>query len=213
MGVMIDRAMERGSAERNCPLQFDRIEFGGDAYHEIVSSEKLREVLSYLLRTGRYRRFAGKTAGSNVYMDIKGRKPVFKHARSLIERNSIYASIRRYGDKLNPEFDRKTCLETAQCFFQMPEDGREKYRVAYGGRETFAFPMSNKNILGLYSQCISARQTAGKISGAFRGEEAPAAHLEGKEAPDILFQCLLLDDIKYKEREGILYADLCTIYC
>ena len=73
----IDRAMEREIAKGSCPLRFIRIEFGDSPYQEIASREKLLEVLSYLLRTGDYGRFAGKGTGNNVYMDIKGRKPLF----------------------------------------------------------------------------------------------------------------------------------------
>ena len=73
----IDQAMEREIAKGSCPLRFVKIEFGDSPYQEIASKEKLLEVLSYLLRTGDYSRFAGKGTGNNVYMDIKGRKPVF----------------------------------------------------------------------------------------------------------------------------------------
>ena len=46
----IDRAMEREIAKGSCPLRFVKIEFGDAPYQEIVSREKLLEVLSYLLR-------------------------------------------------------------------------------------------------------------------------------------------------------------------
>ena len=66
----IDRTMEREIAKGSCPLKFVGIEFGDSPYQEIASKEKLLEVLSYLLRTGDYGRFAGKGTGNNVYMDI-----------------------------------------------------------------------------------------------------------------------------------------------
>ena len=43
----------------------------------------------------------------------------------------------------------------------------------------------------------------------FSGKEQGIASLENVR--DVLFQCLLFDTIKYEE--GVLYADLCTIYC
>ena len=85
----IDWVMEREIAKGSCPLRFVRIEFGSSPYQEIASREKLLEVLSYLLRTGDYGRFAGKGTGNNVYMDIKGRKPAFKRTRSFIDRNTL----------------------------------------------------------------------------------------------------------------------------
>ena len=44
-----------------CPLKLDHIEFGDYSYKEITSKEKLLEVLSYLLRIGDFKQYAGKT--------------------------------------------------------------------------------------------------------------------------------------------------------
>ena len=209
----IDRVMEREIAKGSCPLRFVRIEFGSSPYQEIASREKLLEVLSYLLRTGDYGRFAGKGTGNNVYMDIKGRKPAFKRTRSFIDRNTLFSTIRRYGKKIKPDFDGHTYLETVQCFFKLPDGEQEKYRVTYYGQETFVFPMSDKYILGLYTHCISARRAelAGMdIPGTgFSEKEQGIVSLAGVR--DVLFQCLLFDTVKYGE--GVLCADLCTIYC
>ena len=120
----IDRVMEREIAKGSCPLKFVRIEFGSSPYQEIASREKLLEVLSYLLRTGDYGRFAGKGTGNNVYMDIKGRKPAFKRTRSFIDRNTLFSTIRRYGKKIKPDFDGHTYLETVQCFFELRKGNR-----------------------------------------------------------------------------------------
>jgi len=158
-----------------------------------------------------YDRFAGKGTGNNVYMDLKARKPAFKRTRSFIDRNNIFSAIRRYGKKIKPDFDGHTYLETVQCIFELPE--QEKYRVTYDGQETFAFPMSDKYILGLYMHCISARRAAPAdmdIPGTvFSEKEQGIVSLAGVR--DVLFQCLLFDTIKCGE--GVLYADLCTIYC
>ena len=209
----IDRAMEREIAKGSCPLRFVRIEFSGSPYQEIASKEKLLEVLSYLLRIGDYGRFAGKGTGNNVYMDIKGRKPAFKRTRSFIDRNTLFSTIRRYGKKIKPDFDGHTYLETVQCFFKLPDGEQEKYRVTYYGQETFVFPMSDKYILGLYTHCISARRAASAgmdIPGTgFSEKEQGIVSLAGVR--DVLFQCLLFDTVKYGE--GVLCADLCTIYC
>ena len=209
----IDRAMEREIAKGSCPLKFVGIEFGDSPYQEIASKEKLLEVLSYLLRTGDYGRFAGKGTGNNVYMDIKGRKPAFKRTRSFIDRNTLFSTIRRYGKKIKPDFDGHTYLETVQCFFKLPDGEQEKYRVTYYGQETFVFPMSDKYILGLYTHCISARRAASAgmdIPGTgFSEKEQGIVSLAGVR--DVLFQCLLFDTVKYGE--GVLCADLCTIYC
>lgn len=145
-------------------------------------------------------------------MGLKGRKTVFKRARSFIDRRSIFAAVRRYGKKLKPDFDGHTYLETVQCVFELPKEEQEKYRVTYDGKETFAFPMSDRYILGLYKYCILARQTivTGEIPHkGFSEKEQGIFRLKGVR--DVLFRCLLFDTIKFGE--GVLFADLCTIYC
>ena len=144
---------------------------------------------------------------------MKGKKAAFKRTRSFIDRNNIFSAIRRYGKKIKPDFDGHTYLETVRCYFELPEGEQEKYRVTYDGQETFAFPMSDKYILGLYTHCISARRAVPEDmdipSTGFSEKERGIVSLEGVR--DVLFQCLLFDTIK--GGEGMLYADLCTIYC
>lgn len=100
-----------------------------------------------------------------------------------------------------------------RCCFELPEGEQEKYRVTYDGQETFALPMSDKYILGLYTHCISARRAVPEDmdipNTGFSEKERGIVSLEGVR--DVLFQCLLFDTIKCGE--GMLYADLCTIYC
>lgn len=57
-------------------------EFGDYSYQEITLKEKLLEVLSYLLRIGDFKQYAGKTILNNVYMDLRGKKPVFKRTKT-----------------------------------------------------------------------------------------------------------------------------------
>lgn len=59
-------------------------EFGDYSYQEITLKEKLLEVLSYLLRIGDFKQYAGKTILNNVYMDLRGKKPVFKRTKTAI---------------------------------------------------------------------------------------------------------------------------------
>ena len=91
--------------EGSCPLKLEHIEFGDYSYQEIASSDKMNEVLSYLLRIGAFSQYAGKTIINNVYMDMKGKKLVFKRTKSAIERNNIFNSIKRYTRKLKPEYN------------------------------------------------------------------------------------------------------------
>ena len=117
----INRVMEREIAKGSSPLKLDHIEFGDYSYQEITSEKKLEDVLSYLLRIRDFRQYTGKTILNNVYMDLRGRKPVFKRSRTAIERNNIFATIKRYAKKLKPQYNGDVYLETVRCYFDMPQ--------------------------------------------------------------------------------------------
>ena len=156
----INRVMGREIAKGSSPLKLDHIEFGDYSYQEITSEKKLEDVLSYLLRIRDFRQYAGKTILNNVYMDLRGRKPVFKRTRTAIERNNIFARIKRYAKKLNPQYNGDVYLETVRCYFNMSQENLEKCRYTYQGNETYAFLLSDKYIMALYTHCLVARKEA-----------------------------------------------------
>ena len=122
----INRVMEREIAKGSCPLKQDHIEFGDYSYQEITSKEKLLEVLSYLLRIGDFSQYAGKTILNNVYMDLRGKKPVFKRTRTAMERNNIFATIKRYAKKLKPQYNGDVYLERCRSEVLMQEEVTQK---------------------------------------------------------------------------------------
>ena len=77
-----------------------------------------------------------------------------------MERNNIFATIRRYAKKLKPQYDGDVYLETVRCYFDIPQENLEKYRYTYQGNETYAFLMSDKYIMALYTHCLVARKEA-----------------------------------------------------
>lgn len=156
----INRVMEREIAKGSSTLKLDHIEFGDYSYQEITSEKKLEDVLSYLLRIRDFRQYAGKTILNSVYMDLRGRKPVFKRTRTAIERNNIFATIKRYAKKLKPQYNGDVHLETVRCYFDMSQENLEKYRYTYQGNETYAFVLSDKYIMALYTHCLVARKVA-----------------------------------------------------
>ena len=89
----VNRVMEREIKRGSSPLQLDHIEFGDYSYQEIMSQEKLFEVLTYLLRIGDFKQYVGKTILNNVYMDLRWKKPVFKRTKTIMERNNIFAKL------------------------------------------------------------------------------------------------------------------------
>ncbi len=207
----INRVMEREIAKGSCPLKLNHIEFGDYSYQEITSSDKMNEVLCYLLRIGAFSEYAGKTIINNVYMDMKGRNPVFKRTKSAIERNNIFNSIKRYTRKLKPEYNGDVYLETVRCYFDIPQENLEKCRYTYQGAETYAFLMSDKYILALFTHCLIARKEDAcknlHIEG-FTEKEYGMVTLE--DVKNVLFQALLFDDVHMIENG--LYANLFIIY-
>ena len=207
----VDRVMEREIKKGSTPLQFEQLGFGDYSYNEISSKEKLLQVLSYLLRIGEYQQFAGKTVGNNVYMDMKGKKVVFKRTILTYERNNIFVTIKRLIKKYKPDYEGKVYLETVRCFFTISEEELEKCRYDYEGRATYAFVMSDKYIMALYTQCLTARKAVAFENIELEGlseTELSVVKLEGVR--EVLFQALLLDDVKFED--GKMYADLCSIY-
>ena len=207
----INRVMEREIAKGSSPLKLDHIEFGDYSYQEITSEKKLEDVLFYLLRIRDFRQYAGKTILNNVYMDLRGRKPVFKRTRTAIERNSIFATIKRYTKKLKPQYNGDLYLETVRCYFDMSQENLEKCRYTYQGNETYAFVLSDKYIMALYTHCLVARKVAAFENIELNGlSKVEISMVKLKSVREVLFQVLLLDDVKFDD--GKMYAELCTIY-
>ena len=217
----VRRVMEREAKKGSCPLMFDRLEFGDKPFQSITSEENLDEVLAYLLRLKSFRQYAEKTIINNVYMDnakpglgidMLCKKPQFKRTYSAIDREGIYARVQRYKKRLQPDYESGLCLETVRCVFTLPEGEAEKYRMTHDGQETYAFIMSNKYILGLFTHCEAARKSVvsdGVEYGHLTEPEQRIVLLESVR--DVLFQALLLDDVEYVGNE--LSANLHTIYC
>ena len=210
----VKRAMEREVKKGSCPLMFDRLEFGMKPFQTISSEEKLDEVLAWLLRIKAFRQYAEKTIINNVYMDLDMlcKNPQFKRTRSVMDREGIYARVQRYKKRLQPDYGRGLCLETVRCIFTLPEGEAEKYRLTHNGQETYAFIMSNKYILGLFTYCEAARKSVvpdGVEYGHLTEQEQKIVLLDG--VGDVLFQALLLDDVEYGN--GEMSANLYTIYC
>jgi hypothetical protein len=88
-------------------------------------------------------------------------------------------------------------LETVRCYFDIPEEYLEKCRYTYQGNETYAFLMSDKYIMALYTHCLVARKEIAsvdviKVEG-FTEREYGMVNLEN--VGDVLVQALLLDNI------------------
>ena len=207
----VNRVMEREIEKGSTPLAFEQLGFGDYSYNEIESKEKLLQVLSYLLRIGDYQQYATKTIGNNVYMDLKGKKTFFRRTKLAYERNNILVAIKRFVKMCKPDFEGKVYLETVRCFLAIYQEALEKCRYNYEGKDTYAFVLSDKYIMGLYTQCLSARKAVALENTKLEGlSETELGMVKLETVREVLFQALLLDDVKFEE--GKMYVELCTIY-
>lgn len=140
-------------------------------------------------------------------MDLRGKKPVFKRTKTAMERNNIFATIRRYAKKLKPQYNGDVYLETVRCYFSISQENLEKCRYTYQGNETYAFLMSDKYIMALYTHCLVARKEAAIQGMQIEGlTEKECGMVRLENVGDVLFQALLLDDVKIDNR--IVKADV-----
>ena len=102
-------------------------------------------------------------------------------------------------------------LETVRCFFNISDENLEKCRYTYGDINTYAFVMSDKFIMGLYAQCLSARKAVVLEDIELEGlSETELGMVKLETVREVLFQAWLLDNVKFED--GKMYAELCTIY-
>ena len=127
------------------------------------------------------------------------------------ERNNIFATIKRLAKKYKPDYERKVYLETVRCFFTISEEELEKCRYNYQGKDTYAFVLSDKYIMALYTHCLSARKAVALENVEIEGlSEIELGMVKLECVREVLFQALLLDDVKFED--GKMYAELCTIF-
>ena len=71
--------------------------------------------------------------------------------------------------------------------------------------------MSDRYIMALYIYCLSARKAVALENIELEGlSETELAMVKLERVREVLFQVLLLDDVKFED--GKMYAELCTIY-
>ena len=65
--------------------------------------------------------------------------------------------------------------------------------------------------MGLYTLCLSARKAVALEGASYEDmSELENDMVNLKNVKDVLFQALLLDDVKFED--GKLYADLCSVF-
>ena len=202
-----DLIIENLFGKGDCLLRFDRLEFNEDCYHDIDSLDKLSLVLDYLLRIGNYKEYAKKTVINNIYMapDKYYLIERLKRAKTQFQREIIKQNVLIRAKRLKLEFGKhKIVTENVKCYFDFDEDDIQKYKFKFGNFETFAFPVSNHYLKGLYRNCDKARSHVTDDNLKFKKfsyDEFETINL--LNIKDSLIKALLLDDINYEKGEFI----------
>ena len=217
--TLVEKELEKGST----PLVFDSLIVPPEGFREIESRERLLNVLQYLLRVKEHRKLIWNDtlSANNVYMDVFLGKRDFHRAALITGREEIYQHINWYGGKLKPDYNGKTVIETDICAFSIAEDELEKCRKTYEGKAAYSFYFGKYQIRSLYADCLEYRKNMARnedTSNAANDGTQQAAYgkytelfrLNDDVIRAVLFQCLLLDDLKVEN--GMVFANLYTIY-
>lgn len=92
--------IEKGRAT---PMTFEKMVLDETSYQSIISEEKLKEVLNYLLRLSEYRTGMA-TVMNNVYLDLRkpGSSPQFCRTKSAMDRMLIDMGALKRVKKVAP---------------------------------------------------------------------------------------------------------------
>jgi hypothetical protein len=144
-------------------------------------------------------------------MDLQGKKPVFKRTKTVLQRNNIFATIKRYSRKLKPEYNGDVYLETVRCYFTISEEILEKCRYNHNGKDTYAFVISDRYIMVLYTYCLSTRKAVALENIEPNGlSQTELSMVKLVSVREVLFQALLFDDVKVEDNK--IYAELCSFF-
>ena len=223
MAKNIESLVEKEIGKGSTPLRFDSLTVPAEGFRDIDSRERLLNVLQYLLRVKEHRKLIWNDtlSANNVYMNVFLGKTDFHRAALITGREEIYQHINWYGGKLKPDYDAKTVIETDICAFSIAEDELEKCRKTYEGKDAYSFYFGKYQIRSLYADCLEYRKNMARnedkshaaddgTQQAAYGKYMELFRLNDDVIRAVLFQCLLLDDLKVEN--GAVFANLYTIY-
>lgn len=202
----IEKEIEKGSA----PVYFDGMEFRDGSYQLVESQAKLNQLLDYFFRNGEYALLADRQIKSNVYMDVIGRKPTFRSAKSELDRGAMELAAKRWIKRRHPSFDGDVYVENTRCYLTLSEEEMEKRMCRVNGQDTTALIFTKKHLTGLYLQFLINRKEAVLHKGYLEGGSDTSNRIYRLEGVEVLFQCLLMDQMEMED--GRLYVQFNTVY-
>ena len=204
------RTIEKEISKGSAPVHFEGMEFEKDSYHLVDSQAKMNQLLDYFFRVGEYGGIAGKLLKSNVYMDAAGKNPTFQTAKSEFDRKRMETAAKQWIKKKQPSFDGDVYVENVKCVLSLTEEEKEKRKCRVNGEETAALIFSRKHLAALYLQCLMYRKELALQKGLLEDMSEICNRIYRLENLDVLFQCLLLDQME--RNSGGVYVNLSTLY-
>ena len=217
--TLVAKEIEKGST----PLKFNNLIVPTEGFREIDNRARLVSILQYLLRVKEHKKLIWNDtlSANNIYMDVFLGKTDFHRAALITGREEIYRHINWYGGKLKPDYNGKTVIETDICTFSISADELAKSRKTYEGKDAYAFYLGKYQIRSLYADCLEYRQMVARNERNAHADNGDTHQAEGDKYRElvrlnddviraVLFQCLLLDDLRVEY--GTVFANLYTIY-
>ncbi|MGN1310396.1 MAG: hypothetical protein ACI4VP_01580, partial [Clostridia bacterium] len=112
--------------------------------------------------------------------------------------------------KKQPSFDGDVYVENVKCVLSLTEEEKEKRKCRVNGEETTALIFSRKHLAALYLQCLMYRKELALQKGSLDDLSEICNRIYRLEDVDVLFQCLLLDQMNWQGNK--LHLQFTTIY-
>ena len=194
---VIEKEIKKGSAP---------VAFAG--YHLVDSQAKMNQLLDYFFRNEEYAALADRQVKSNIYAEM-GKRLNFRSARSDRERKNMEVTAKRWIKKKHPTFDGDVYVENIRCFLDISKEELEKRKCTVNEQDTTALIFSQKHLEALYLQCLMHRRNAMQEVPELKGLSETCNRIYKLQDVDVLFQCLLMDQMYWEEK---LYVQFSTVY-
>ena len=201
----VEKEIKKGSA----PVAFAGLGFSEECYHLVDSQAKMNQLLDYFFRNEEYAALADRQVKSNIYAEM-GKRLNFRSARSDRDRKNMEVAAKRWIKKKHPTFDGDVYVENIRCFLDISQEELEKRKCTVNEQDTTALIFSQKHLEALYLQCLMHRRNAMQEIPELKGLSETCNRIYKLQDVDVLFQCLLMDQMDWEEEK--LYVQFSTIY-
>ena len=201
----VEKEIKKGSA----PVAFAGLGFSEECYHLVDSQAKMNQLLDYFFRNEEYAALADRQVKSNIYAEM-GKRLNFRSARSDRDRKNMEVTAKRWIKKKHPTFDGDVYVENIRCFLDISQEELEKRKCTVNEQDTTVLIFSQKHLEALYLQCLMHRRNAMQEVPELKGLSETCNRIYRLQDVDVLFQCLLMDQMDWEEEK--LYVQFSTIY-